>query len=256
MKKRLLAVVGLFGLFVTSGLFAQATTYTYTGVAYSGISNFSACATGPCRNYSAGARITGQFTTAAPLAANLAVGNILPQVTSYAFSDGLVTLASTDPVVRANVINIQAWRSDQAARGDGRGAQMGIHAPQRQYDQQCRPLHGRHVVIYRRGGYLPGVRRRHTSTSSTPRLFGVWTIGRPIATYSGVLSGADENPTGDSAGTGHTHVTLDTLAHASRVAVVQRPDVRTRPLRLHPLLRRRPAMPGSPRACPHSRGFR
>src|SRR5258706_9077400 len=99
--KRLLAIAGLLGLFVSSGLWGQATTYTYTGQVYTTFQDFSVCSTGPCANYSPGSKVTGQFTTAAPLASNLAVGNIFPQVTSFSFSNGLHTLSSPDPNVRA-----------------------------------------------------------------------------------------------------------------------------------------------------------
>jgi hypothetical protein len=101
MKQRLPVIAGLLGLFVSSGLWAQATTYTYTGPVWTTFGNFTApCGTGPCANYPAGSKLTGQFTTAAPLASNLDVGNIFPQVISFSFNDGLDTFSSADPNVR------------------------------------------------------------------------------------------------------------------------------------------------------------
>ncbi|MBK6804248.1 MAG: hypothetical protein IPG84_04990 [Betaproteobacteria bacterium] len=44
--------------------------------------------------------MTGQFTTASPLAPNLPLASVLAQVTSYSFSDGVNSYASSDPNAR------------------------------------------------------------------------------------------------------------------------------------------------------------
>ncbi len=80
-----------------------ATTYVYTGAPYTAVFNFtSPCAIGPCANYVVGEKVTGQFTTTAPLGSNLANQNVFPSVTSYSFLDGLVTYSSADPNSRVD----------------------------------------------------------------------------------------------------------------------------------------------------------
>ena len=80
-----------------------ATTYVYTGAPYTAVLNFtSPCGTGPCANYVVGERVTGQFTTTVPLGSNLVNQNVFPSVTSYSFSDGLVTYSSADPNSRVD----------------------------------------------------------------------------------------------------------------------------------------------------------
>jgi IPTL-CTERM motif len=77
---------------------AWAVTYQYTGPVYTSVTNFTPpCAgTAVCQNYSPAGQITGQFTTAAPLGANLADVSIVPQLTSYSFADGIHTISSSD----------------------------------------------------------------------------------------------------------------------------------------------------------------
>ena len=84
----------LFALIQAS---AWATTYTFASGNYTTVTNFTACATGPCANYTTSMQTSGSFTTAAPLAANLANQNIFAQVTSFSLSDGIVTYSSADP---------------------------------------------------------------------------------------------------------------------------------------------------------------
>lgn len=80
-----------------------ATTYAYTGAPYTLVVNFtSPCGTGPCGNYVVGESVTGQFTTTVPLGSNLVNQNVFPSVTSYSFSDGLVTYSSADPDSRVD----------------------------------------------------------------------------------------------------------------------------------------------------------
>ena len=107
MKKRLLVLASLLGLFVSPSLWAQATVYSFTGPVYSSFFNFtSPCGTGPCANYPPGSRLTGQFTTAAPLASNLSHVVVNPQVTSFNFTDGLNSYSSANPNVRGNQFTV------------------------------------------------------------------------------------------------------------------------------------------------------
>ncbi len=75
---------------------ALAVTYQYTGPNFTSVSNFTPpCpATSVCANYAVGMRITGSFSTAAPLPAGFA-GSVVGSITSYSFSDGVNTIAST-----------------------------------------------------------------------------------------------------------------------------------------------------------------
>jgi hypothetical protein len=74
-----------------------ATTYTYTGGAYTSLTTFTApCASGPCANYPGGSSVNGSFTTAAPLAGGLSNVNVYPSVTAFSFTDGLNTYSSAD----------------------------------------------------------------------------------------------------------------------------------------------------------------
>jgi hypothetical protein len=80
---------------------AGATTYTFTSANYGAFGNYtSPCATGPCANYTSAMDITGSFTTASPLAANLASQDITSQVVSYSFFDGITTYTNTSPNAR------------------------------------------------------------------------------------------------------------------------------------------------------------
>lgn len=83
---------------------AQAATYQFTGPLYSVVTDYTfPCSTGNCANYVAAAMgVSGHFTTAAPLAANLAGTSVLAQVSAYSFSDGLHTFTSADPGTRVS----------------------------------------------------------------------------------------------------------------------------------------------------------
>jgi|GEM_PF-823195 len=70
---------------------ASATTYAFTGPTYTSIGNAAACTVGPCASYTTAMRVTGFFTTNAPLAANLSAANIYGQITAYSFTDGINT---------------------------------------------------------------------------------------------------------------------------------------------------------------------
>jgi len=76
------------------------TTYLYSSPFYALVNNNSTCTVGTCASYTTAMRITGSFTTAGPLAANLALANIASLVTSYSFNDGVNTIANTDPDAR------------------------------------------------------------------------------------------------------------------------------------------------------------
>ncbi len=81
----------------------SAATYVYTGAPYTLVQDFIApCGAGPCANYALGEKITGQFTTAVPLAPNLSNQNVLPSVTSYSFTDGVDTYSSADLTARVD----------------------------------------------------------------------------------------------------------------------------------------------------------
>lgn len=79
---------------------AQATTYQYTGAAFSTRVNYTAapCTAGSCANFTPGTSGSGTFSTAAPLAASLPPAtDIAPDITQFSFSDGLTSYSSSDP---------------------------------------------------------------------------------------------------------------------------------------------------------------
>ena len=96
---------------------ALAATYTYTGANYTTTVPFTApCTVGTCANYTTGMSVTGSFTTAAPLAANLASVNIAALVTSFSFNDGINTFSSA---------NANSWIISFDASTDGSGVPNG-----------------------------------------------------------------------------------------------------------------------------------
>jgi hypothetical protein len=103
---------------------SAATRHEYTGQNYASTNGTMSGAT----------RATGQFTTAGPLAPNLVFANVLPQVQSFSFSDGVNTYASGDPDVRVYQFNVttdangtitgwnlslQRWRSGSSPHAAG-----------------------------------------------------------------------------------------------------------------------------------------
>jgi len=85
---------------------ALATTYTYAGASYTSTNPFiPPCAAGLCANYTTAMRLTGSFTTATPLAADLANVDIRAQVTAFSFTDGINTYSSSDPNARMILFN-------------------------------------------------------------------------------------------------------------------------------------------------------
>lgn len=80
---------------------AWAATYTFTGPLYTNPTQFTApCATPTCDNFTTAMRQTGSFTTAAPLAPNLANVLITGLIQSYSFNDGLTQFVSADAATR------------------------------------------------------------------------------------------------------------------------------------------------------------
>lgn len=79
---------------------AWATTYYFASDPYTIRFPHSTCGTGTCADYPAGARVTGSFTTASPLAGSLPATEVTPLVTSYSFNDGVNTYSSADANAR------------------------------------------------------------------------------------------------------------------------------------------------------------
>ncbi len=105
-----------------------ATTYSFSGSPYNSINNYTpSCSIGPCADYPAGSTVSGQFTTANPLAPNLVNAVISGLITSYSFSDGINTYSNTNPNARifdftvntdangninfSSNINLQLWQT-------------------------------------------------------------------------------------------------------------------------------------------------
>jgi len=98
-------LLALAGLCLSPGVWA--TTYSYTGPLYTSTTDFTPpCGTGPCADYALGQRISGQFTTAAPLPPNLVSPDAHASVTSYSFTDGVNTYSSSDPNTRFSIFAI------------------------------------------------------------------------------------------------------------------------------------------------------
>ena len=76
---------------------ALGTTYHYEGPTYNVRTGYTEpCSGGPCADYAFAMRVSGSFTTAAPLAPNLSKVDIVALVTSYTFSDGIHTYSSSN----------------------------------------------------------------------------------------------------------------------------------------------------------------
>lgn len=88
-------------------LSAQAASYQFTGPLYSSVANYTPpCTTGTCADYSVAMRVTGWFTTAAPLASNLVGADVSALVIAYSFSDGIRTIGSADGAARRGMFNV------------------------------------------------------------------------------------------------------------------------------------------------------
>jgi hypothetical protein len=93
----LLAAIGLCGVVLAGKADAQATTYQYTGPAYSTLMPHigPGCNTGStCSDYTPQEKVTGSFTTAGPLGPNFS--GTITNLQSYNFNDGINTISSTD----------------------------------------------------------------------------------------------------------------------------------------------------------------
>src|SRR5271168_4093332 len=77
-----------------------AATYNVTSPDYTIVNNYTNCTVGTCVDYSTSLSASGNFTTSAALAANLSNAVIASDITSYSFSDGLNSFASSDPETR------------------------------------------------------------------------------------------------------------------------------------------------------------
>ncbi|MDO5625071.1 MAG: IPTL-CTERM sorting domain-containing protein [Pseudomonadota bacterium] len=89
-----LSAAALLALGLCGAARAQATTYAFTGPPYdAGDPAVSA-------PYAGGMRVTGWFTTSAPLAANLPLGtDVAAQVIAWSFSDGVQTFEHTSSML-------------------------------------------------------------------------------------------------------------------------------------------------------------
>ncbi len=92
---------------------ASATTYTYSSPNYATVSNYTSCTAGPCANYATSMNVNGSFSTATPLAANLALADISAQVTAYSFTDGINTYTSASSNARIFEFEIATGASGQ-----------------------------------------------------------------------------------------------------------------------------------------------
>ena len=120
MTTRIFVVLG----FLCSAFAAHATTYQFSAPAYgpapTGYLNFTPpCTHGSyCGNYDATMRVTGSFTTASPLAANLVNAEIYPQVTSFRFTDGIAAYDSSFPFSRVNRFRVTTNAAGQITGSD------------------------------------------------------------------------------------------------------------------------------------------
>ena len=89
-------------------LSAHAATYHYTGGPATFVSNSITCAAPhDCAQYTLGQQVvTGQFTTAAPLAPNLTDANILPDLADYSFNGSRFVIDSGSPASRVNTFRV------------------------------------------------------------------------------------------------------------------------------------------------------
>ena len=96
-----------FGLLAAWSSQAPGATYAIAEPAYTALFNYSApCQQAPCATYTTAMAITGSFTVDVPLAPDLPLQDVYPQVTSFQFSDGVNTYRSDDPGVRVSVLMV------------------------------------------------------------------------------------------------------------------------------------------------------
>jgi hypothetical protein len=104
--RRLLRRAALGLLLAGMALPARSATYSYTSPLFSAINDNTTCAVGTCATYTTAMRVTGSFTTPAPLPPNLTSANITSAVSSYSFDDGVNTIGSSDPDARIRFFNV------------------------------------------------------------------------------------------------------------------------------------------------------
>lgn len=96
--------------------------YVLSGSPYAATTDFTApCSGGPCANFPAGSRLSGRLALPDRLPPNMPGTDIYPLVTSFTFSDGINTYASSDPAVRV-VVMVVATDSN----GNLSGVSLGI----------------------------------------------------------------------------------------------------------------------------------
>lgn len=81
-------------------LSGHAFTYAVQTSNYNNATPYVACPAGGCVNYTTAMSISGSFTVAAALPANMPLTEISSSVTAYTFNDGVVTYASGGPLAR------------------------------------------------------------------------------------------------------------------------------------------------------------
>ncbi len=97
--------LALLASFVVSPVLAA--NYVYTNSYYfDTFYPYAACTIGSCANYAASMRVTGSFSTAAPLPAMLNFADIRGSITSFSINDGVNTISSSDPAARVQAARI------------------------------------------------------------------------------------------------------------------------------------------------------
>lgn len=101
-------LLGLVAAIAAGTSFGATVTVSSTGN-YTTFQNHTNCTTSPassCANYTSTQNVSGTFTTSGALPANANNLEIGSTVTSYSFSSGLETVASTDTNARLNTLRV------------------------------------------------------------------------------------------------------------------------------------------------------
>lgn len=105
--------VAAFAAFAAMGA-THAATYSPGSIGkYTSKQDAATCTVGVCHTYTLNMAASATFTTAAPLAPNLTNANISGQITSFSFSDGVSTFASSDANVRLYVAEVSTSATGQ-----------------------------------------------------------------------------------------------------------------------------------------------
>ncbi len=91
MKSKLVAGFVLAAAMYGGQAAAQATTYTFTSPLYATTTPAASCTVGECATYTTAQRAVITLTFAAPLAANLPIGDRSGDLTAYTMNDGVRT---------------------------------------------------------------------------------------------------------------------------------------------------------------------